>query len=497
MQTFGARVRSATERANALLATRGAEWALLTALAALYVVAYASDEMNPGAATAAARTGWWSWHDQWRYALSAEALAQGRVDAETYFYPLGYPALGALFVRVMPAQLFFWPNLACVLLTAMAAWRLARRWMSPVATLALAVGFIATHATTLRLTMVIPWNTLPLQAALVGGLWLVHARRDGAAVAWLSLIAAAAYWVRPADAACLAPLLVFATLRLPTWRERLVWGTAGALLVAASVALMAWVTWRTFGDWRTPYERSSVANIGFFAYPLAQKLYWLLVDGETFFGEYHTALLWRFPWLFAVIPGAVWWWRREGGAALAGLATLAASATLYVGYNDFFPSGLIRFSLIHYVTWAFVPLVLVAGAALLDGWRGRGVRVAAGVMAAVFVLALGLKLKERALPAAMAAGEVRQLPAARPLWVEFPGENRAALGTLRLDGRVLVESRDFQIPYATEDARVLLSERARGARLTSEGGRLRAMPVTGDFTWSWWPRWRRLSAAWE
>lgn len=497
MQTLGARVRSVTERANVALATRGAEWGLLAALTVTYVVAYASDEMNPGSATAAARTGWWSWHDQWRYALSAESLAQGRVDAETYFYPLGYPALGALFVRVMPAQLFFWPNLACVLVTAAAAWRLARRWLSPLATLALAATFIATHAATLRLTMVIPWNTLPLQAALVSGIWLVHARRDGAAVMWLSLIAAAAYWVRPADAACLAPLLIFATLRVPTWRERLTWGAAGALLVAASVALMAWVTWRTFGDWRTPYERSSVANIGFFAYPLTQKLYWLFVDGETFFGEYHTALLWRFPWLFAAIPGAVWWWRREGGAALAGLATLAASATLYVGYNDFFPSGLIRFSLIHYVTWTFVPLVLVAGAALLDGWRGRGVRAAAGVMVAVFVLALGLKLKERSLPASVAAGEVRELPAVRPLWVKFGRERREALGALRIDGRVLVESRDFQLPYAADAAHLLLSARAGGTRLTSESGPDRVVPEVGDFTWSWWPRWRRLRGAWE
>jgi len=497
MRTLGARLRTVTERANALLATRAAEWTLLALVATLYAAAYAVDEMNPHGAAPATRLGWWSWHDQWRYALSAETLAQGRVEASTYFYPLGYPALGALALRAGSLQPFFWPNLVCILVSAAAAWRLGRRWMPPLALLALASVFIATHAATLRLTMVIPWNTLPLQAALLGGLWLVHARRDGATVAWLGTIAAAAYWVRPADAACLAPLLVLATLRLPTWRERLRWGTVGAAVIAVSVALMAGVTWRAFGDWRTPYERSTMENIGFFAYPLTQKLYWLFVDGETFFGEYRTALLWRFPWLFAAIPGAVWWWRREGGAALAGLATVALSAALYVGYNDFFPSGVIRFSLIHYLTWMFVPLVLVAGAAALDGWRGRAVRGAVGAMFAVFVLALGLKLKERPLPAAVAAGEVRELPAVRPLWVKFPGEKRDALGTLRLDRRVIVDSRDFQIPYAQDEARVMLSEVARGSHLASADGQLRAVPEVGDFTWSWWPRWRRLRAAWE
>lgn len=492
MQTLGARVRSVVERMNAGLATRRAEWVLLALVGLLYAVAYAGDEMNPGTASVATRVGWWSWHDQWRYALSAEALAQGRVDAQSYFYPLGYPALGAMFARVMPAQPFFWPDLACILVTAVAAWRLARRWMSPLVALTIGVGLIALHAATLRLTMVIPWNTLPLQAALLGAIWLAHARRDGVAVVWLAVIAAAAYWVRPADAACLAPLLVFAALRLPSWSERLRWGALGAALVLVSVALMAWVNWRIFGDWRTPYERNTMVGIGFDDYPLTQKLYWLLVDGETFFGEYGTALLWRFPWLFLAIPGVVWWVRREGAAAVASVVVMGMSGLLYLSYNDFFPSGLIRFSLIHYISWMLIPLAVVAGAALLDGWRGGAMRVSVAVMIVVFGLALGLKLKERNLPAQVAAGAVEQLPATRPLWVRFPAEKIGGVEALRLDGERMAESRDYQIPYATEDARVLLSLRARGSRLTSADGAWRSVPEVGDYTWSWWPRWRRL-----
>lgn len=491
----GAKWRGWTEGANRGLATRAAGWALLALLAALYAAAYCGDEMNPGNSLPAERRGWWSWADQTRYVAAADALAHGRLDATSYYFPLGYSALAAPFARATPAQPFFVPDLACVLLSAVFAWRLARRWLSPLASLTLAVAFVASHAALLRLTMVIPWNTLPTQAALLGGMLLVLTRRDGAAVGWLAASAAATYWVRPGDAACFAPLLVFATLRLPTWRARCGWGALGVALIAASVAAMAWLNVRTFGHWRTPYEQGTFENIGFLSYPALHKAYWLLVDGETFFGEYGSALLWRFPWLFLAVPGVVFWVRRDGAAGAACVATIALNWALYFNYNDFVPSAVFRFSLIHYLVWAFVPLAIAAAAAVVCGWRERVVRWAGAAMAAMFVAALGIKLKERALPdVPVAAGEVRELPAGRPLWVEWPGEKQGRAGALRLDGRVMMEAADYQIPYVpVTNARLMLSGRAHGQRLAAaQGETIAATPAVGDFVWSWWPRWRRL-----
>ncbi len=496
----GANWRRWRERANRIIGARAAGWIMLAALAALYAAAYWGDELNPGASIPAERRGWWSWADQTKYVEAANALAQGRVDAASYYFPLGYSALAVPFVRLMPAQPFFWPNLACVLLSAVLAWRLARRWLSPLASVALGALFIATHAVLLRLTMVIPWNTLPVQAALLGGMLLVLTRRDGAAVAWLAAIAAVTYWMRPGDAACFAPLLVFATLRLPTWRARVGWGALGVMLIAASAGAMAWLNLRTFGHWRTPYEQGTFENIGFFSYPMLHKAYWLLVDGETFFGEYGSALLWRYPWLFLAVPGVVFWVRRDGVAGVACVATIALNWGLYFNYNDFVPSAVFRFSLIHYLVWAFVPLAIAATAAVVVGWRERAVRGAAALALAMFALAIGLKLKERPLPeVATGPGEVRELPAARPLWIEWPGEKQERVGALRLDGRAMREGADYQMPYVpVREARLLLSDDARGRRLAAgEGETIAAVPRVGDYVWSWWPRWRRLAPSRE
>ncbi|MBI5423769.1 MAG: hypothetical protein HZA32_06750 [Opitutae bacterium] len=476
------------------LAHRASPWLLLAALAALFTWAYATHELNPGDSLPAARRGWWSWADQTKYIEAAQMLAGGRVDAQGYYYPLGYSALAAPFARVMPTQPFFWPNLACVLIAAACAWRLARRWLSRVATLACATAFIALHASLLRLTMVVPWNTLPTTAALIGGILLVLARRDGAAVGWLALVAALTYWVRPSDAACFAPLLVFAVLRLPSWAARGGWGVAGVALIGASAGAMAWLNVRTFGHWRTPYEQGSFENIGFLSYPILHKAYALLVDGETFFGEYGSALLWRYPWLFLAVPGAVFWVKRDGAAAVACLATIGLNWFLYFNYNDFVPSAVFRFSLIHYISWAFVPLAIAATAAAICGWRDRGVRWAGLAAVVLFAGAIGLKLKERTLHVAVAAGEVRALPPARPLWVKFPGAKPESVTGWKLDERSLREAFDYQVPYApVPELRVMLSENARGLRLAPDGAKVTAAPLVGDFEWSWWPRWRRLA----
>jgi len=243
-----------------------------------------------------------------------------------------------------------------------------------------------------------------------------------------------------------------------------------------------------FGTRDTPYERMTWQAIGFGAYPVLHKVYGLFVDGRAFFGETGTALLFRHPWLWLALPGAVWWVRRQGGAAVAALAALALNWALYVNYNDFLPSALDRFSLIHYLTWAFPVLFALAVVALGQAWRERGGRLAWGATAGLAVLATGVSLEPRVLPVTAAPGRVAALPATRPLWVHFPGEDLGKVKLLQLDGRSLAEARDYQIPYVPSDLRLMLSARASGRELAArpEAG-LTATPVVGDFVWRW--RW--------
>ena len=171
-----ARVEGVTERP-------GTGWVLLGLLAALYTWSYVTHPLHPGLAAPELRQGWWSWADQTKYVEAAVALEQGRIDRESYYYPLGYSVLGAPFVRVFPAHPFFLPNLVLVLVAAALAWRLARRWLERWEAMVLTTAFLLTHAALLEQTLVIPWNTIPLQAAFFAGMWLVLARRDGRALA--------------------------------------------------------------------------------------------------------------------------------------------------------------------------------------------------------------------------------------------------------------------------------------------------------------------------
>lgn len=461
-------------------------WLLLASLAWLYTFAYAQHPLNPGTAPATLRQGWWSWADQYAYWESAAELAQFRLTAEHTHYALGYPLLGALGWRLMPTHAFFVANLLLVLAAAVAWWRLTRFWLDRRLTLVTALAFISLHREVLALTQVVPWNTIATQAALLGGLWAMVGTTGRRTVVWLTVLAGLSYLVRPGDAACFAPMLVWAVWRLPDWRQRVVTGLAGMLAIACVVAAVAAVNQAVFGTRDTPYERMTWQAIGFGAYPVLHKVYGLFVDGRTFFGEAGTALLFRYPWLLLAIPGAVLWVRRQGGAAVAGLATLVLNWALYVNYNDFLPSAVYRFSLIHYLTWAFPVLFALAVLAISQGWRERSGRIAGCVALGLAVVATGVQLEPRLLPARVAPGRVETLPAVRPLWVNFPGEALDQVRQLRLDGRHLQEARDYQIPYVPSDLRLMLSRRADGKTLAGlSEANLRAVPTVGDFVWRW------------
>lgn len=484
------RLARGAQQAEAWLETRLAGWLLLAAFAAWYTWAYAHHSLNPGNAPVEQRIGWWSWADQYKYLQSALALAAGDFGPERHLYPVGYAALAVPFLRWLPTQPFFVPDLLLMLGAAYFAWRLLRRWLPAGVTIALAAVFLFTHRDLIELTMVVPWNTLATQCLLLAGIWTLVTVPGRRAVWWLALAAAAAWWVRPIDALTFAPLLVCAVLRLHDWPTRVGHALGGMAVIAASVVAMGLLNRSIFGTWRTPYEQAAFTMVGFFDYPLGQKLYWTFLDARPFFGETDAALLPRYPWLVLAVPGLVFWVRRDGAAGLAVVLTLALSWLLYLGYNDFFPSSFFRYSLIHYVAWSFVPLLVAAAGALRGGWKYRSVRVGWGLAGGVVILALGLRLEERALPVAAVPGAVSALPPARPLWVRFPGVSLDQVTALRLDGRAMTEAADYQIPYVPSDLKVLLGDRARGTKLALPAGAT-VPPQAGDYRWAWHWRWSR------
>ncbi len=480
-------MKRVVEILNRALNRRGAGVVLSGCIACAYAVAYFQHPLFPGHAAIDVTRGWWTWTDQNRYLTEAAALAQWQLDATSYFYPIGYPMLGALFWKWMPVNPFFIPDLLLVLVAAFAWWRIAQRVLSRLEAVVVGMIFAATHAGLIGQTMIVPWNTIATQAALLVGIWIAIELRGGRAVGWLSVLAAITYWIRPIDAVAFAPLLVFATWRLGTWREKFLWGAVGVAIIAAAAVGVGRLNMAVFGQWRTPYEWASMHGIGFFSYPVACKLYWLLVDGRQFFAETEPALLLRYPWLLLVLPGAVFWIQREGRVAAVALSAVAVNWFLYVNYNDFLPSDIYRFTLIHYLTWSFPLLFLIVAGACRHGWNSRGTKLAFGAATVVIVGVLGLRLEEREVNVAPVSSGGWALPETRPLVIQFSDTPIEKAAELRLDGRALIEYSDFLLPYVTtSELRLVLGTRAKGGVLTIAPGTTQALrPAVREFTWTW------------
>lgn len=469
-----------------LLSRRAAGLVLLCIVAAVYTAAYLQHPLYPGSKFDETPRGWWTWTDQSRYLEESRAIAHGDLKENSYFYPVGYPALGAIFVRWMPVNPFFIPNLLLVLGATVMWWKIAQRWVSRVAALAVGAVFVASHPWLLGQTVVIPWNTLPTQFTLLTGIWVMLAINGTKSVLVLAGLAAATYLFRPIDAVAFAPLLVVATLRLTSWQLRLQGGAAGIAIVAASVVGVGVMNVAVIGQWQTTYEIVSTRAIGFFGYPMSFKLYWLLVDGKPLFGETDPALLFRFPWLFLAVAGVLFLLQRERAAGGAVLAAIAVNLTLYFNYNDLLPSDIYRFTLIHYIAWIFPLLFLLVAAAFRELTRNRWAQVGCGIAAALAIVCSGLRLEAREVSPPVSSAHGFVLPSDRPLLVEFPEQRLDTVSELRLEGRALVEYSEYLVPYLPSHLQLLLGAGAPGQTLSFvDDQKARGAMRVSRYGWSW------------
>jgi hypothetical protein len=472
-----------------MLAHRATGRVLLLVFAMAYVAGYFAHPLYPGHDVTDLNRGWWTWTDQSRYRQQAEAMAALDLNAQNYFYPIGYPLLGAAFIKWMPVNPFLIPNLLLMVGSAMAWWRLAQRWLTRRMALLVAAIFILTHRWLVAQTMVVPWNTIATQCALTAGLCIVLETTGKKALRWLAILAALTSLVRPIDAVAFVPLLALAISQVSGWRDRIRSGVVAAVVVAAPVLVVGCLNLRVLGQWQTVYEIISVRVIGFFSYPVSLKFFWLFVDGGPLFGESEPALLFRYPWLFLVLPAAIFVLRRERARGAALLAAVAVNVILYVNYNDLLPSDLFRFTLIHYIAWTFPILFLLAAAACRYIADSRWTQFGFGASAVLFIFCVGLQLEPRGLAVNPAPDGGVILPATRPLLVHVSGLPMESVSGLRLEGRALVEYSEYVAPYLPSDLRILLGTRTGGSLLTMKDTGFPMRPEASKYVWSW-----RLSA---
>lgn len=387
--------RAFPPRAARAAAARAAAWA--PALAALlltgfYVAKYLADPAAP-AAGSGPHPGWLGWWDQSATLRSAAALAQGWLAPSEHHYPLGYALLGLPGYLAAPRDAFFAIDLLALLGSLAGFTRVARRLGVPAwAGAALFCACMVSDQTMFR-QFVIPWNTIPVACLLwlllgAAADWLAGARRP-----WLAgSLAAGVAVCRPSDAAiALIPLAAMAWSDLSRVRAagsgRPPWG-AWARLAAASAAVAAPVAAlhvAIYGWAASPYMASS-ARIGFTLHDLGWKASVLWMNPEPWFFDGHGLLRAR-PWYALGLAGALLGLVRDPARRMLS-AVLLAHGVMYVAYVDLLPTGLWRFSNVHYFSFAIPGYALLAVLLVRDlarpGWpRGAALASAALVLAAV------------------------------------------------------------------------------------------------------------------
>jgi len=402
------------------------------ALAAWYLWCYLGDPSMPGN-DLQQPLGWWSWWDQSQYIESARALATGALVPIRHWYPLGYSLMGAPFTRWSHAHPMLPVNLASLLLCYAGFLAFARRagvergW---------AVALFLAGAAgdrTLFEGWIVPWNTIPAAALIWLLLATVAGHMQGARRPFLvGLLAAAIPLVRPTELVLAVPCVLAAIasgLWRPPPRERPAGdgrqdGEPGGGWMRARWARDGWVRdrwmrdlgllalggllavvpygllhWRIYGLGPSPYMAMST-GVGFTLHGFGWKAYTVLSDPQAWFLD-GLGLLWRAPYAALAPAGlAVAWAHGRAAVLLAVLAVV--HSVLYLSYADLLPTGLWRYSNVHYWQWVLPGLALLAFLAGRDLLRWR--RAPLFPLAPVAVAASLLLLCVQAEPVEVRAG---------------------------------------------------------------------------------------------
>ena len=454
--------RAAMSTVNRWLDTPIGRYSLLVATAFAYLLAYLAHPALPGT-DPAHPLGWWGWADQGLYLRSASALANLSVPPDTYVYPLGYSACGALFYKLTAQHVFLVPDLLFAVGTVYFFYRIAIKLVSPLEAVLLIVGFAIAYRGAVSNTFVEPWNTIPTRFFAYALIFLIgFGQERNRQIFAAAVCVALAYLCRTGDALCLLPPLGLAVLRLTGWKRKISIALVTFCILAVVVGLVVVINQSVFGSWQTPYEKT-VKEFGFGTYSLSRKFFMLWVDGTPMFRERDSALVRHFPWLLLIIPGAVHLLREYKASALGVGMSIAATYTLHAGYNGaLWPYVIYRYHLIHYIFWTFPLLALVTYVGLKEAWKYRLGRWS---FLSVPVLLLGIScvtLRQRQTSESFPApADQLTIPASRhnPLdWLEFIEARTAP--KLFAQGRALFPPRDYLVLGHPNGIAVMLSKRA-------------------------------------
>lgn len=336
-----------------------------------YLIGYLSHPVLPGA-NQTWPLGWWGWWDQGCYWRSAQELAQFKLTRANYWYPLGYPLIGAVFFRLMPSHAFLIPDLLCFLGILILFNRICREFVSPWESVALGVAALLLPRTILINALVVPWNSTPAHLMIYCVIVLLaFCRPRPVNFVIAAFLAALMPWFRADGLICLVPVFAahfWEDLRRGEIRKCVTKIVFSAVLVSLSVGMITAVNHTIFGEATTPYMQR-VSTVGCSLKGVARKAYSIFVSASPMWHHAGPMLLQRFPYLLLVVPGIVYLLTRYSMKHLGWIGAIGASIGFYLAFNDFEAHNVFKYLLIHYWAW-WIPLAtLLAYLGLVKSWK--------------------------------------------------------------------------------------------------------------------------------
>ncbi|KJU86845.1 conserved hypothetical protein, membrane [Candidatus Magnetobacterium bavaricum] len=361
---------------------------LITGVILLYLGAYFMCPSTPTVNQA----GWWGWSDQSLYMQSVAALARFDFRPEIHFYPIGYPAMGAIFYRVMPLHPMLVPNAFFVIVIIVLLYHIYRRFISTVESMILTFATIFLHKSILT-NLVIPWSTIPTHALTYVIIYLMLFRQYKAVNVVVSYIAGTVIFLcRPGDVLFVVPCFVFNIVNVEDKAEipsRFITAVLSFLPLLGGVLTFNKLFYDSYV--LTPYL-TSVSGTGFSFNNFLYKTYIIFIESYSFSGLSYGSLLGYFPWFVIILPGLLYAVKRYGWKILILIVSLLAPLLFYISYNDCDYSTIFKYLVIHYINWTFPLWALFAYMTVRYAWDFLSWRVFSFSLILPIVIALFIRL---------------------------------------------------------------------------------------------------------
>lgn len=336
----------------------------------IYILLYFHTIVVPGNQFDTHPLGWWGWFDQGVYLKNARNMAQWQFPQE-FWYPVLYPALGALFLSFSPGHPFFLINWACLLWFCYVFIRIAEQYFTRIWVLFILFGTTICQPRIFE-QFITPWTTTLCVALLSTGflalLWLDEVNKGIRQKLYIwqiflvSLSLGLVIATRPQDTIIGVVISLFFFIKwlelkkqkkaIPGWIALFTTAIIGACIGPILYLGHRYLISHSF-EALYAFGGASLSDI----LPLAdipEKFISLWLDGYSIYGEEHSGLLLQFPWLFISLSG-LFWVLLSKNFILRCIATaiIVSFCFIYLPFFDLLPTGLWRFSNVHYFKWTF------------------------------------------------------------------------------------------------------------------------------------------------